>query len=252
MSNTRVIIVLVLTLLSALIVHAQDAVKDFVLINKAYENARSYKMNVNYTLYKSWTSAEILQTQSGEVKWKSNKQMYTRIGESETYRFADYMMQVDNQSKRVLLMAVVDNDNYIEDKTPSIGRIDTLLKVCKKVEYTKESKENAAYLLTFDKKFDYGKVKVVFNPKTYLITQLIFFYNTAVQIPEGAETIDYITRLHIDYSQISLKSKIPDNELNYAKYLVNNKGKLELRKEYTTYSFADQYTHFKKQAALKK
>ena len=77
-------------------------------------------------------------------------------------------------------------------------------------------------------------------------------YNTAVQIPEGAETIDYITRLQIDYSQISLKSKIPDNELSYAKYLVNNKGKLELKKEYTTYSFADQYTHFKKQSALKK
>lgn len=178
--------------------------------------------------------------------------MYTRIGESEIFRFADYMMQVDNQSKRVLLMAVVDNNNSSQDNAPSIGRIDTLLKVCKKVEYVRESKENGSYLLTFDEKFEYGKVKIVFNTNSHLISQLVFFYNTTVQIPEGAETIDYITRLQIDYTQISLKSKISDNEVNYAKYLINNKGKLELRKEYATYSFADQYTHFRKQAALKK
>lgn len=233
------------------LVKAQTASKDFVLINEAYAKAKSVSMQVNYTLFKSWSSNDILQKQTGEMKWKGPNQLYTRIGESETFRFSDYLMSVNHENKRVMLMAVVGNDNNSQSKT-SFGKIDTLLKFCKTVDYSKEPDGNAAYTLTFDKKYELGKVKITFNTKTWFITQLIFFYNLPLQMPEGAETVEYITRLQIDYTNISTRAAISDTELSYNKYILMKNNKPELRKEFSAYTFSDQYSAFRKKVVQKK
>ena len=232
-------------------VKAQTASKDFVLINEAYSKAKSVSMQVNYTLYKSWFSNDILQKQSGEMKWKTANQMYSRMGESETFRFSDYLMSVNHENKRIILMAVIGTDNSSQSKT-SMGKIDTLLKFCKTVEYTKEPEGHAAYTLTFDKKYEFGKVKITFNTKTWFITQLIFFYNLPLQMPEGAETVEYITRLQIDYSNISTRAAISDADLSYNKYILLQNNKPELRKEFSSYTFSDQYSAFRKKVVQKK
>lgn len=240
--------IIILLAISVKCLFAQQAAIDFARMNKSYENIKGCKMNVKYTLYKSWTSNEILQTLNGEVKWKSASKTYYRIGTSETFRFNDYMMQVDNENKRILLFYVIDDNMGKAQMVPSAGGIDTLLKTCIKTEFTKETQNQSSYILTFNKKHEYSKVKIVFNSKSYIINQLIFFYNTPVQVAEGAETVDYVTRLQIDYQSISTKTKISDNELDYSKYIIYSKGKLELKKEFSDYTFIDQYSPHKKQS----
>lgn len=234
---------LVILLLLTYTSHAQQAASDFVKINKAYQGLRSLDMKVEYTLYKSWSSAEVLESEKGEIRKKGVYNFYTRVGTTETFQNKDYFFIVNHDDRQMLLLDVFRAGRK---DAPQLlfNEIDTLLKFCSSVNFSREASGLHAYTLNFSQGMEYGKLKIVFDPSTYYISKICFYFNKPVQILSAqGEELEYKARLEINYSGMRGNARLLDIDFTYDKYLFQEKGILQLRDTYRSYTFMNQLSN---------
>lgn len=227
----------VLTVLMGLDVKAQDVNADLYRINKAYQNRDHIYLEMKVNAYRTWTDRNPYEQKEGVIM-KSNVRKYTSIGDITMILNNSYSVTVDHAGKKILVLPASVNSQQASGDL-LMPRLDTvLLKVCRKIEFFKEPGGSHGYEFTMKEGNEYDRIRISFSPKTYLIRQIIFYYNEEHE--EKGSGVKKKPRLEITYTKTEFPGKMNDQEFTYDKYLVLEKGRLVCRSQYKNYQLINQ------------
>lgn len=230
-------IFLLLLCIPGLWVSGQNASADFYRINKAYQASDKLLVVMKINAYRSWTDKVSYEQKNCTIK-KSGPQKYTNMEQAITIANTNYSLTVDHEQKKILLLPARITETPFSDREMLIPKLDSvLLKVCKKVEFSKEADGNYCYQFIMERG-DYEKMKIVFSPKTYLLQRITFYYREAQQFDGYGP--EQKPRLEIQYSKTEFPKDINEADFTYADYLVKQGSKLVCRPQYKSYQLINQ------------
>ncbi len=224
------------------LMQAQDAKTDFVNLNKAYHNTKGMSMNMRYSLFENHVALKPQEQVNAIVK-RSGEYVYYKLENVEFVHTPKYNLMVNHQLKRIMLgehtmqFELWDEINYT-------SKLDEYLKICSKNVYS-ENGNTATYDLYLNKG-QYSRVKIVFEKKTYMIQQMVFFSNVDQDITSDRSGKKSKIRLEINFSNVQAGIKIPEKEFSIQNYLDKSKDKYVCKPAYSGYKLDVQLLSGKK------
>lgn len=236
MMQLRSIFLLVLSI-PCLWVYGQNASADFYRINKAYQASENLLVVMKINAYRSWVDKTSYEQKNCTIK-KNGPQKYTNIEQAITIANRDYSLTVDHGQKKILLLPARITETPFSDREILMPKLDSvLLKVCKKVEFSKEGDGNYCYQFIMEGG-DYEKMKIVFSPKTYLLQKITFYYREAQQFDGYGP--EQKPRLEIHYTKTEFPKNMDEADFTYTNYLVKQGNKLVCKPQYKSYQLINQ------------
>ena len=210
---------------------AQDVKADVRKITEAYKNAKWLSMDVEYSLYKSHTSAMAAESEKATLRL-SKELYYYKAGPIELIKTAKLSLMVDHSSQALVL----GPSDFKQLRKPVDMDLDSILSQYKSVEYRKQDGESASYNFTFNTG-QYTSVKVIFNTRTFLIERMIMNYAKPLE-DEGFT--QQAPRLEIIYRNTSTRTPFKEDIYSEKQYLTRVKGKYTVKPKFRHYSFVNQ------------
>lgn len=211
-------------LFSGLWVNAQDIYQDIARINKSYENISQLEMKSEYRWFASRTAVEPIHTANGFLQ-RSPNGSYHKLGPTETLINQEYAISVNHEEKIVLLQIAPEKIEPLPLEIP----LDTLLGICKSYSF-EEFGGKPSYLIeiksAYADKFD--KMRFVFNPRTYLIDQVILF---PLEDPDAPGEFP---RLEIDFFEVKTDVDF-EMDLSEDRFVIQKESSWYLKPAYTDY-----------------
>ena len=195
---------------------SQNAKEDFEKINAAFDVER-LSMRISYDLYKNKDTKIVFQKESGELK-QSRTFKWMKVGQVETIETDTYSLIIDHKGKAISMLGKRLNQKEDKNKNPFKINLDSILKMCEKVEFKKLNDQQNSYDLVFPLS-EYSKIKVVYNSKTFFMEKMILYYNDAQDLEEKKGSPEEAPRLEIVCSDINLDPIFTSNEYTYDTYL---------------------------------
>ena len=241
MKRFTVIVVLALTLIFECRGQKNKILSDdLVKINSHYDNIAVMAMQMDYHVYSSWSSLVPIQTENGELK-KKGTSTYTKIGAIESLNTLYYNVIVDNEIKSIAIMPVLrsgESAGNIGSVTPDLSKI---LDKCKSVELDEIGSEQKKYTLTMPEGgFEYSKLEITYNSKSYLIDMLVMFYRVAQNLEGDDDGIKETPRIEITYHNYKTKLDFTPATFTYERFLNKKGNEYFCKKQYSSYELINQ------------
>ena len=201
----------------------KQAAADFRAVNEAYINAEKLKMNVNYTLFPSYTSVDAFEKDKG-VFMKEGKNTYSNLLGIISLSNSKAMVTLDSNERTI----VVTDAATKSDRNPSQVNLDTLLGICSSIEYKDLPGGLKYYKLNFDQVpvFEYNAIEVYIDGKTNFLSRLTMFFRMEMDMDDGDDVYTkQKPRLEIVYTDVSTNPVFAADQFSEVKY-INMQGKM--------------------------
>ncbi len=212
---------------------SQNAKEDFEKMNKAFD-VKALSMKIRYDLYKNKDTKILFQKEVAELKQSGNLK-WMKIGKMETLETDKYSLLIDHGAKEISLLGKSLNQQNEKNSNPFKMNLDSLLKICEKVEFKNENENQNSYELVFPNS-EYNKVKVVYNKKTFFIEKLIMYYDEKRKLDENKKEEKEAPRMEILCSEINTNPSFSDTDFTSDKYIEKTvNGKWIAKALYSSY-----------------
>ena len=168
---------------------------DLEKINAHYNQIKRMSMRMEYRVYTNWNSTVPVQTENGELK-KKDQATYTKIGKIESLNTLNYNVIVDHEIKSIAIMPVIRSHasgGNAEAVTPDFSKV---LDLCKAIELDDINDNQKRYTLIMPEgAFEYGKLEITYNSKSYFIDKLVMYYREAQNLEGDNEGVKETPRI---------------------------------------------------------
>lgn len=172
------ILFLLLYIFQACICMAQNAVEDLIKVNQEYLKYKNLSMTISYNVYLSYTSSDIIESETGLYQRKNNIQ-YSNIAGFETLYSADNLIVVDPNNKMILIC------DPVEFKNQSITGVDieNMLSICNSVKYSVGSKMEKVYRLDYsnNKYLELSAMELFIDSQRHIFNKIVIYYNKSIK-----------------------------------------------------------------------
>ena len=218
--------------------YSQSAKADFEKLNKNYFTLTKLSYNTNYFLYIK-NSSKPVETYNSVFK-KNGNNFYSKNPDEEYLVNSKYIVFIDHEDKDILIQKNSSKENpdvnKIMDNVQNISMyVDTLMQMYSKVEpiIVKMPDTKAYRLYTIGG--PYSKVEMFINTKTWLINELILYFNEKEEINGKEQEVN----MKIQFTNYNTKPTFL-NDFSESKYLTNIKGVFKLKPNYLNYELHDE------------
>jgi hypothetical protein len=211
----------------SLAVNAQDAIRrqasiDFRLVNMAYAQASRLKMDVNYTLFPSYTSTTPFEESRG-VFMKQGENSYSNLLGIISLSNSKATVTLDSNEQTI----VVADPSTHKSGEPNLVELDTLLSTCSSIEF-KELEGVKYYKLKFDGVLfsEYNAIEVFIDSKTNFLGRITMFFRIELDLDEENDRyINEKPRLEIIYTGVTTNPVFTPDQFSETKF-VGIRGKI--------------------------
>lgn len=178
----------------------KQAAADFRAVNEAYTNSDKLRMDVNYTLFPSYTSLTPFEKERG-VFMKEGKNTYSNLLGIVSLSNSKVSLTLDSNEQVIVVADPAGKRNG----SPSMVDMDTLLGSCSSVEYKLLAGDLKFYKMKFDGVLfsEYDAIEVYIDPKSNFISRLMLYYRVELDLDEeGSACAKDKPRMEIVYSNI--------------------------------------------------
>ncbi len=196
------IIATILLLLFTVFLSAQNAANDFKKMNKFYLEHNHVKIDIEYRFYKNHKSNNAIDVQKASYK-KSGTKFYYTMGGITTIQNNEYKM-VLNKNNEIILVAKKQKE--IDPAIFTGTTIDSVLTMCKRVDFVITESGNKRYMLLYksSKYYPYSKVIVELNSNNSL-SKMIYYYNNPINYTPDQDDIEEAPKMEIVYLNTSIE-----------------------------------------------
>lgn len=224
---------LLLLVLTPVLLSAQQASADFRKVNEAYTKATSLSMNIGYKLFANYTATAAYESSNGRYI-KQNDNYYSELLGIVTVQNAKHKITLNEEQKSLIL-----SNPQQTAKNPSPVMLDSMLKLCSRVEFTDAGEGRKLYRLHFANTpyFEYERIDIQIGSQ-WLLEKIVFYYRNAVVLDETDKSLQKEKpRLEITYSDINTKPVIAADQFSEKKYVVANGKSFTATPAYSSYRF---------------
>jgi len=236
------LIFLLVILMSWTITIAQTSEQDFDNIRKVYANMAEYTMDLEYKMYKNYTSTIPVDHINMLLKKKGN-QCYNRLAGSETLINDKYVMVLNHESKIFMIDKNVRSYPVkgISKTDPDVDKLfSAIMKEIKDedsihvtVKEKKISGKEKQYTIYYSGG-EYSAVSFSYDVNTYLVKKVILYFRRKMEINTGDAA--QAPRLEIVYRQTDLRPGFDKNTFSETAYAVVHKdGSIKLNPAFKDY-----------------
>jgi hypothetical protein len=190
----------------------QQAAADFRLVNEAYSGSEKLQMDVNYTLFPSYTSTVAFEKEKG-VFMKQGTSTYSCLLGIVSLSNSRVSVTLDSNEQAIVVADPADR----RSGTPSLVDVDTLLQMCSSIEYKEQEGGLKFYKLKFDGVTfsEYNAIEVYIDGKTNFISRLMLYYRVEMDLDEeGPKCAKDRPRLEIVYTGINTNPVFSENQFS--------------------------------------
>ncbi|MCG8573610.1 MAG: hypothetical protein MI810_01905 [Flavobacteriales bacterium] len=211
-----------------------SSVEDYLRkVQKNYENLKTFRLNLNYELYKGWQGTEVMDTYSSQF-FRSEEESYRTLHNSIFISSQGLSLSVDHDDK---LMTISDP---IEEKVIDAD-LEKSLQMCQDTKVVEQEDGSTKLRLILKQKSDilYSAIDIIINEK-YQIKEIQLYYAHQYNFSSSyfQPEMDY-PKLRITYGEIKKSWKEKDEHLNLGYYLSNTANQPTPTKEYSDYQIID-------------
>lgn len=213
--------------------------EDLEKINARYNELGDISMNMEYKVYANWKSEIPIQIEKGELI-KKGRIIYSKIGSVESLNTLDYNVVVDHDLKSIAIMPVITPEAIENNLSAISGNLSQVLKVCKRIEMVEiNAQQNKCTLVLPDGSFEYNKLEITYNSKSYLISKLVMYYTEAQNLKGDDDGLKETPRIEISYRNYITNPNYASVALTYERFLSKKGGKYFCKQKYTGYELVD-------------
>lgn len=213
---------------------AQDARTDIEKINKVYSRSR-YALELEYRVFEYYSAEEPMQVENGLVK-KDGDFIYYKLGPVESIQQKEYSIVTDHDDK---IIALLPRDYDASNGKFFPARLDSLHKLCKKLEYQAISGTLSSYTFHFAAS-QYAVVKLFFNPKNHQISKMELFYKDEVNLKEEEGGIERSPKMEIVYKKFDTDPSFGAQQFTYHYFLEKDGKEYKPKENYRDYTVVTQ------------
>jgi len=203
---------------------AQDIHQDIAQINESYAKYTWLEMKTEYRWYSSPSASEPEEKIEGLIQ-NSPKGQYKRLGSMESLLTERYAIAVNHEEKVVMMQHA---PTQVEISPLDIP-LDTILLLCQNYKYeTVKGKPSWVFEINPDVADNFEKIRMVFNPQTYLVEKLVLYPARDSYAPEEQ------SRLEIDFLQIKTTANL-STSFSESRYVFLQDGTWRLKADYQDY-----------------
>ena len=215
---------------------AQNASEDFKKMNKYYLSHEHISMDIEYLFYENHQSKKAIDVQWAKYKKSGSKFYYAMDGITTIQN--DKHKLVLNSSNKIIL--VTKKQKEIDSKVFTGATMDSVLTLCKRIDYTKMEGGKKHYVLTYKSSnyFPYKKLVIVLNSNNSL-SKMIYYYNRAINYTPDENDVEEAPRMEIVYKNTSTKV-IATYQYSLSKYVKIQGKKISAVSKYLNYRLINQ------------
>jgi len=205
-------------------------------VQENYEQIQSLEVNMDYLLYRGYTSKEVKENYTALFK-RSGKNSYRKIAHSEYIVEDDLMICINHDDRQITLTHAVESDVVDPE-------IKNSLRYCSDILVLDNNGKNTSIELILKKESDlpYSRIRIDLD-EDYWIEQLTFFYNTQVNFSSSyfSPQMDY-PRLEVRYRDLKKNWKDETGIARLNNYVQITDDKIEATPLYKAYTIIDNRT----------
>lgn len=212
---------------------AKQAADEFRQVNKAYLDAEKLQMNIDYTLYSSYTSAVPFEKENG-VYMKQGNSTYSHLLGTVSLTNSKMSLTLDSNEQTIVLTDAPTKN----DRNPSLVNLDSLLSMCSSIESKDAGGNLQLYRLRFDRLsfIEYTSIDVYIDRRTHFLDRLVLFFRMEMDLDENDDVyVKDRPRLDIHYSNISTAPVFSADQFSEKKFIQGTGKKFTCTASYATY-----------------
>ncbi len=237
-------IVLVLyALLGSQSLYAQDGIGELKKINSTMSGLKNLSVDISYNVYKNYYATKAVEETRATVK-RAGENMLNTFGNQTVLKNSKYMVYVDSDEKRI----VIDNAHISKVKNQPAGfanfyqQLDSILKNANEVRVNQLNELNKKLLISFDKikgYMDCSRIEIIYNPKSYLMSKMIFYYNQEISLQDDGKGSKERPRLEICFDKLDTR-EISNDVFSETTFFQKSSKALKPSLNYKNYELVDQ------------
>ena len=215
------------------VIYANPGKKYLKLIRENYLNLNQVAVQLDYTLYKGYSSDSIVQNYASLYR-RFNQNQYRRVQDIELINIDSLSLKINHKNKTVSIV-VYQPLNYLD------FNIQKTLSYCERIELKELGKKGYEVSLILKQKLDipFTKVRIEVDKKNW-IKRIVLFYATQINFSDSYFETDMANpKLVIDYQDIEKNWTDKDSILDLKKYLILKNNFFLLTPAYAGYVLQD-------------
>lgn len=206
---------------------AQDLMKDLSNINNVYATD-DFTCNIDYLYFTKNNTPDVVKSQKCVYKKKAGCAYFSN-GNQESIQMEKYQLYIDHLSRYIAIKPKPSGNSI-----PFIYDFNQLDDKKAKHNYAKKNDNNASYTIVYsDGSLEFDSVQISFNPKTFYLNKLIFYFNTKF-------SKEYV-RFEMVFSSYSGTCKQCNFNSIVDKFIVFKDNTVLPRESYSNYRFSNHY-----------
>ena len=220
----------------------QDFKADWKKIVEAYKQHDKFSMHLEYRLYKNYSSTEVFENGSADVKKSGDVFHYTMLG-TETLVNDKYVIILNHNLKKLMI------DRHMPRKTAPMIKVDLnmdsilqafarhfgdMTEQHEQVECREQDNQLQEYTLNYGIG-EYKAIKIVFNKNTWHLEKMVLLFRNEYDMAQDGHKA--APRLEILYQDFNSKPEFSADEFSEQQFLtVLKDGNLNVKSKYKGYS----------------
>lgn len=189
---------------------AQDFKADIRQINQAYLRHQSFGAKLVYQLFATHESEKAMRTLTGTIR-NQGKLKYSKMAEVESLINEDYALLINHEQQTISIQKSFTHNPVIPDVN-----LDSLSSFCEEIHFLELGNQLLGYEFVF-KKYEYERIRVVFDPKSHVIHKFVFYQAEPIELIPGqpAQAI----RMEIAFTQIQVNEPFPATTFSATRFV---------------------------------
>ena len=213
----------------------QTAAEDFKKISSAFGNNQNISMNIEYNVYENHAAKISIDNQKGFYR-RNGSSICNRLMNYESLTAEGKTLIVDESERKI----TIGKASKVPMPGPASIDIEKSISLFGKITLSDISRNEKCYHLTLKKNAAafYEKIEVYFNPQTYTVSRMVFYYSRAVDFSGGTKAQK--PRVELQFNDVVTKPRFSDDEFSFSRFVVK-KGKLyQPSEKYKGYKVIEQ------------
>ena len=209
------------------LLQAQEIKEDLRRIHEAYQQIKSYSVDIEQRVYPTFEAQQSIHLVTGKIRIAPDR-YYSSIDGVELLQNDDYAIQVNHDNKTIIVQASMP----LMEPQLGIPNLDSLLSLCSNVQFKKLSAKAFQYDLFFEE-MEYARMRLVFNPKSWHIDQLVLYY--AGEDKWGGSETETQARVEIQFRNGRFNPDIPPATFYSQRFFKAKSGDFTLQPAYASF-----------------
>jgi len=209
---------------------AQDWVADMRKMNKVYEDAGSFSMNVTVAIFNDEKSKSSLTSYTGKMAM-SGCCYYSEMMNRITIVNKETRLLIDKSQQMILFRKnTAAAAKRAAAQLPMPGNLDSLMRATSKGSYLVNTSVEKRILVT-NSNTQYGRMEIVIDPNTYTLKQIVLYNTTGIK--------DDPQKIIISYTAIQING-VNENVFSEKKYVSIGKTKVSATEAFKKYKLINE------------